>query len=133
MLVEMWNLGSLSGKGREVCEELRKRMIDMCCLHEVSWRGRGTRMLRNLKGRMLLEFCLVKELCVSNTWFKIEEKRKVTFRMGENETEIDFVLTKEEHRQYVLNIQAIPGEFLHALVIADIDIENKECSEKGMC
>ena len=32
---------------------------------------------------MLLEFCLEKELCVSNKWFKIEEKRKVAFRMGE--------------------------------------------------
>ena len=41
---------------------------------------------RNLEGRMLLEFCLQKELCVSNTWFKIEEKRKVSFRMGKNET-----------------------------------------------
>ena len=29
---------------------------------------------------------------MTNTWFKREEKRKVTFRMGENETEIDFVL-----------------------------------------
>ena len=27
---------------------------------------------------MLLESCLEKELCVSNTWFKREEKRKVT-------------------------------------------------------
>ena len=32
--VGMWNLGSLSGKGG-VCEELRKRMIDVCCLQEV--------------------------------------------------------------------------------------------------
>ena len=28
---------------------------------------------RNLEGRMLLEFCLEKELCVSNTWLKREE------------------------------------------------------------
>ena len=41
---------------------------------------------RNLEGRMLLEFCLKKELCVLNTWFKREEKRKVTLRMCENET-----------------------------------------------
>ena len=33
----------------------------------------------NLEGRMLLEFCLKKELFVSNTLFKREEKRKVTF------------------------------------------------------
>ena len=29
---------------------------------------------RNLEGRMLLEFCLKKELCVSDTWFKREEE-----------------------------------------------------------
>ena len=46
---------------------------------------------------MLLKFCPDMEICVSNTWFKREEKRKMTFRMGENETEIDFVLIKEEH------------------------------------
>ena len=35
---ETWNLGSVSGKGGEVCEELRKWMIDVCCLQE-RWRG----------------------------------------------------------------------------------------------
>ena len=39
------NLVSLSGKGGEVCEELRKRMIDVCCLQEMRWRGQGARML----------------------------------------------------------------------------------------
>ena len=34
---------------------------------------------RNLKGIMLLEFCLEKELCV-----KLREKRKVTFRIDVN-------------------------------------------------
>ena len=29
---------------------------------------------RNLEGSMLLEFCLEKELCVSNTWFRGEER-----------------------------------------------------------
>ena len=36
--VGTWNLGSLSGKGGEVCEELRKKMIDVRCL-QVRWRG----------------------------------------------------------------------------------------------
>ena len=35
----MWNLGSQSGNGREVWEELRKRMIDMCRLQDEKWRG----------------------------------------------------------------------------------------------
>ena len=44
-----------------------------------------------------------------------------SFRMGENETEIDFVLIKNEHRQLIHNMKAIPGEFQHALVVAGID------------
>ena len=62
---------------------------------------------RNFEGRMLFDFCLLKELFVSNTWFKREEKRKVTFRMGENETEIDFVLIKNQHRRFMQNVKAI--------------------------
>ena len=48
--VGTWNLGSLSGNGGEVYEEMRKRMIDECCLQEVRWRGQGARML-GMKGR----------------------------------------------------------------------------------
>ena len=40
----MQNFGSLSGRGGEVCEEVRKIMIDVCCLQEVRWRH-GSKML----------------------------------------------------------------------------------------
>ena len=33
---------------------------------------------RNVEGKMLLEFCDEKELCVANTWFRNRERRKVT-------------------------------------------------------
>ena len=85
---------------------------------------------------MLLEFCLENELCVSNTWFKREEKRKVTSRISENETEIDFVLTKKECQWFMQHVKAIPVEFQHALVIADIDkrkiwkVARKTCAER---
>ena len=45
--------------------------------------------------------------------------RKVTFRMGENESEIDFVLTRE-HLRFIRNVKIIPGKLQHALVVADI-------------
>ena len=77
--------------------------------------------LRNLEGRMLLEFCLEKELCMSNTWLRRKEKRKVTFRMAENETEIDFVLINKEHRRFIQNVKELPEEFEHASLVADID------------
>ena len=31
------------------------------------------------------------------------------------------MLIKKEHRQFIRNVKTIPGEFQHALVIADID------------
>ena len=58
---------------------------------------------------------------MSNTWSKREEKRKVTFRIGENEKKLDFVLMKKEHRRIIRNVKAIQWEFQHALLIADID------------
>ena len=36
-----WNVESFCGGGMEVCEQLRKREVDMCCLQEVGWRGQG--------------------------------------------------------------------------------------------
>ena len=73
---------------------------------------------------------------MSNTWFKREEKRKVTFRIGENVTEIDFVLIKKEHRHFMRNVKAIPGVFQHAIVIAHRDkrkirsVVRKTCTER---
>ena len=64
---------------------------------------------RNLEGQILLEFCLEKELCASNTWFMREKNWKVTFIIEENETEIDFVLIKKEHRWFIKNVKSIPG------------------------
>ena len=60
----------------------------------------------------------------------------MTFRMGENETEIDLLLIKKEHRQFIKKVRAIPGEFQHALVEADIDkrkirnVVRKSCTER---
>ena len=33
----------------------------------------------------------------------------MTFRIGENETEIDLVLIKKEHQWFIQNVKAIPG------------------------
>ena len=36
---------SFCGRGTEVCEQLRKREVDMCCLQEVRWRGQEARLV----------------------------------------------------------------------------------------
>ena len=43
---------------------------------------------------MVPQFSLKKELRLPNTWLKREGKGKVTFRMRENETQIDCVDVK---------------------------------------
>ena len=45
-----WNIGSLCGRGTEVCEELRARRVDVCCVQEVRWRGQGARFI-GVQGR----------------------------------------------------------------------------------
>ena len=40
--LESWNVGSLCERGVEVCEELRKRKVDVCGLQEVRWKNEGT-------------------------------------------------------------------------------------------
>ena len=76
---------------------------------------------RNVEGKMLLEFCDEKELCVANTWFKKKDKKKVTFCSGGNETEIDFVLVGKRNRKYLRDVKGIPGELQHRLVVTDLD------------
>ena len=44
--VGSWNLGSISERGVEVSEQMRRRkVLDRCCLQEVRWRGQGTRLM----------------------------------------------------------------------------------------
>ena len=63
---------------------------------------------------MLLEFCIQKDLCVANTWFKMKEKRTVG-----SETEIDFVSVENESKKFLKDIKVIPWKLQHRLVVVD--------------
>ena len=63
---------------------------------------------KNLEERMLLEFYQEKELCISNTWLKRGEKRKMTLIDGENETEIDYLLIKKRTSAVFTKCEANP-------------------------
>ena len=58
---------------------------------------------------MLLDFCVQKELCVANTWYKKRYERKVTYSSGGNDTEINFVLVGKEKRKYLRDVKVIMG------------------------
>ena len=44
-----WNIGTLKGKSGEVCEVLCRRKVKVCCIHEVRWKGEGSRALQGYK------------------------------------------------------------------------------------
>ena len=70
---------------------------------------------------MLLEFCDERELCVVNTWFKKTDKRKITFKSGNNKSEIDFILVSKENRKFLKDVKVILWELQHRLLVADVD------------
>ena len=47
-----WNIGTLKGKSGEVCEVLHRRMVKVCCIQEVRWKGEGSRALQGYKAYM---------------------------------------------------------------------------------
>ena len=80
------NVGSLCGRKTEVCEELRKRKVDVCCIQEVRWKGQGARFVGASGRRYKMWWSgndagfggvgiLVKEEISGNV---VEVKRKVT-------------------------------------------------------
>ena len=105
----VFGLGDFNGR---VGEEIE-------CLEGVH-RGNGIGH-RNAEGRMLLEFCDERELCVANTWFKKTDKRKITFKSGNNESEIDFILVSKENRKFLKDVKVIPWELQHRLLVTNVD------------
>ena len=85
---------------------------------------------RNAEGRMLLDFCDQKELCVANTWYKKKDKRKVTYSLSGNDKEIDFVLVGKGKRKCLCDVKVIPGELQHRLVVIDVEEQELKKSVK---
>ena len=40
-----WNIGTSNGRGFEICDELWKRNVDVCCFQEETWRGCWARIM----------------------------------------------------------------------------------------
>ena len=62
---------------------------------------------RNVEERKLLEFCDVKKLSVVNTWCEKKERRKITYSVNKNKTEIGFVLVSKNNIKYLKDVKAI--------------------------
>ncbi|KAK3876473.1 hypothetical protein Pcinc_018758 [Petrolisthes cinctipes] len=83
--------------------------------------------VRNRQGERILEFCQSKELRVINTMFKKDREKKITYKSGGAETQIDFILLKREREIHIRDCKVIPGEACltqHRLLRADLNVTN---------
>ena len=51
-----FNIGSLNGKRMELCEELLRREVGICCIQEVRWRSMGLKFVGSLDRRFKLRW-----------------------------------------------------------------------------
>ena len=85
--------------------------------------GYGT---RNEEGKSILDFALAYDLILVNTHFIKRESHLITFKSGQNKSQIDFILTRKRNRVLCKDCKVIPGEALtsqHRLVVLDFKIK----------
>ena len=78
---------------------------------------------RNADGVRLLDFCLAANLSITNTFFSKPPNKLVTYRSGDNQSQIDFILVPRNQLKSILNVTVINGEECtpqHKLLIGDI-------------
>ena len=70
-----------------------------------------------------MEFANTFDLVIANTWFTKTRNQQITFKSGNSEYQIDYILTNRRHLQDVINCDTIPGEAVvsqHRLVVMDL-------------
>ncbi|XP_022007321.1 craniofacial development protein 2-like [Helianthus annuus] len=81
---------------------------------------------RNDPGRDLLDFATAHGLGIINSFFKKRESHLITFSSGGRNTQIDYLLMRQEDRRMWMNCQVLPRETAatqHHLLVADIALK----------
>ncbi|KAL0860229.1 hypothetical protein ABMA27_010536 [Loxostege sticticalis] len=86
---------------------------------------------QNENGQLLLEFCSKYRLCVTNTYFKGSEMRKVSWKHPRSGHwhQLDLALTKKEHLKEVLHTRSFHSadcDTDHSLVACKVRLEPKK-------
>ena len=74
-------------------------------------------------GIRLLDWAVVKGLRLINTCFQKRKSRLITFRSGETEPMIDYILANNKYRSSVKDVKVIPGEEIvsqHCLLLMNM-------------
>ncbi len=78
---------------------------------------------RNQEGERILEFCQSRVLKVLNTMFKKGREKKINYKSGGAETQIDYLLLRKDREIRVKDCKVIPGEAClpqHRLLTGDL-------------
>ena len=65
--------------------------------------------VRNTEGDRLLEFALAHDLVISNTLFRKRPSHLITYKSGDAETQIDYILFRRSLRKYIQDAKVIPN------------------------
>ena len=64
---------------------------------------------RNEEGDRVVEFANTFDLVIANTWFTKTRNQLITFKSGNSESQIDYILTNRRHLKGSINCKTIPG------------------------
>lgn len=82
-------------------------------------RGFGT---RNKEGERILEFAEATGFIITNTHFDKPLSKRATYQNGDNISQVDYIMTKAQDRQYVKNVSTVIEECAsqHKLLMTDM-------------
>ena len=83
--------------------------------------------VQNDDGLALLDMCNNHCLKIANSYFRKDNEKLITYKSGENATQLDLILWRSRRDLNLVNCKAIPGEECltqHRLVRADFKIQN---------
>ena len=76
----------------------------------------------------MLDWAVGKGLRLMSTCFQKKKSRLITFRLGETETMIDYILVHNKYRSSVKDVNVIPGDEIriqHCLLLMDMVFKKK--------
>ena len=77
-----------------------------------------------MEGERILEFVVTRNLVISNSFFTKRESHLITYQSGENQSQIDYILIKQQNIKLVRDVKVTPNEECltqHKLIVKNED------------
>ena len=89
---------------------------------------------RNREGVSILEFAMANNMVVTNTHFTKTSNHLITYHSGDDNTQVDYILTKKQHLSMVKDVKVIPGEECipqHNLLVCSLKLHQSETPQRA--